>query len=63
MDRKEKIFLYISSKEYTPLTFEELKISLDVPNEDLPQFFSILEELIFEGKIFLSKNKRYALAS
>lgn len=60
MERKEKVFLYISSKEYTPLTFEELALSLDVPNSDLPALYSILEELISEGKIFISKRKRYA---
>ncbi len=60
MERKEKVFLYISSKEYTPLTFEELSTSLDVPKKDLPELYSILEELILEGKIFISKKKRYA---
>lgn len=60
MERKEKVFLFISSKEYTPLTFEELSTSLDVPNDDLPELYSILDELICEGKIFISKKKRYA---
>ena len=60
MERKEKIFSYIQSKDYTPLTFEEMRVALDVPESDLPEFFSILEELINEGKIFLSKKKRYA---
>lgn len=60
MERKEKIYLYITSDEYTPLTFEELRICLDVPDSDLPELYSILDELISEGKIFLSKKKRYA---
>lgn len=60
MERKEKIYLYISSDEYTPLTFDELRTSLDVPEDDLPMLYSLLEELIHEGKIFLSKKKRYA---
>lgn len=60
MERKEKIFLYISSKEYIPLTFEELRIVLDVPDEDAEEFSSILDELVFEGKIFLTKKHRYA---
>lgn len=60
MERKEKIFLYINSKEYIPLTFEELCIMLDVPDEDTEELSSILDELIFEGKIFLTKKQRYA---
>ncbi len=61
MERKEKIYLYMMSAEYIPLTFEELRIALDVPEDSLPELYSILEELILEGRIFLSKKKRYAV--
>ncbi len=60
MDRKERIYSYICSKEYIPLTLEELQIVLDVPTEDAELFSKILEELVFEGKIFLTKKQRYA---
>ncbi len=60
MERKEKVFSYILSRDYTPLTFDEMRIALDVPESDLSELYSILDELINEGKIFLSKKKRYA---
>lgn len=60
MERKEKIYLYMCSREYTPLTFDELRIALDVPDCDLPELYSLLDELISEGRIFLSKKHRYA---
>lgn len=61
MNRKEKIFAYISDDSYIPLTFEEMAAVLDVPEDDLPELNAILDELISEGKIFCSKRKRYAL--
>ncbi|MDD6734831.1 MAG: ribonuclease R [Clostridiales bacterium] len=60
MERKDKIYSYISSSNYIPLTFEELSVVLDVPAEDSSEFKSIIDELIREGKIFCSKRKRYA---
>lgn len=60
MDRKEKVFSYINSTEYIPLTFEELMLVLDVPPEDTEEFSDILCLLQMEGRIFLSKKKRYA---
>ncbi len=63
MDRKEKIYLYMNSADYTPLNFEELRIVLDVPQSDIAEFYGILAELISEGKIFLSKKKRYTPCS
>ena len=60
VNRKEKIYSYINSTEYIPLTFDELALVLDVPDEDLQEFTEILEELMSEGRIFLSKKKRYA---
>ena len=61
MDRIEKIFAYMNSEEYVPLTFSELALVLCVPDEDLDEFSDILEELVFEGKIFVSKKNRYAV--
>ncbi len=59
MDRKEKIFAYISSKEYIPLKLKELITMLDVPNDDEIEFTNILNELCIEGKIYISKKGRY----
>lgn len=59
MERKDRIYSYINSKEYIPLKFEELKSVLCVPDEDSDSFGNILSELVDEGKIFLTKKQRY----
>lgn len=61
MDRKDKIYLYMKSDEYVPLTFSELALVLCVPDSDTEELSALLKQLIFEGKIFLSKKKRYAV--
>ena len=60
MDRKERILAYITSKEYIPLKYDELKIVLDVPEEADAEFSMILSKLCREGKICLTKKDRYA---
>ncbi len=63
MNRKEKIFAYITSKEYIPLKLVELMTVLDVPSEDKSAFSDILDELCAEGKIYITKKERYAMVS
>lgn len=59
MDRKERIFAYMQSKEYIPLKFDELKSMLGVPKEDEESLKSILDDLCNEGKIYITKKGRY----
>ncbi len=59
MDRQERIFEYIKSEEYIPLTRDELAAVLDVPKEDIAKLDAILEQLCIDGKIMLTKKKRY----
>ena len=59
MDRKEKILAYINSKEYIPLKYDELKSVLCVPDSDMEEFTKVLDELISDGRIFLTRKKRY----
>lgn len=59
MNRKEKIYGFISSKEYIPLQFDELSVVLGVPEEDRNEFKTVLDELCFEGKIFVTKKNKY----
>ncbi len=61
-ERKEKILSYIKSKEYLPLKLEELAAVLCVPEEDFDKFSNILDELVSEGRVKLSKKKRYQLS-
>lgn len=62
MNRKEKIYLYMKSKEYIPLKADELGAVLEVPRSDRSELAKILDELCAEGKIYLTKKKRYACA-
>ena len=63
MDRKEKILAYISSEAYLPLKADELIRVLDVPNNDIKKFYSLLDELLCEGKILETKKGRYIAIS
>lgn len=55
MERKEKIFEYISSDIYIPLKPNELAVLLDVPKQDYDELNNIISELISEGKIYKTK--------
>ena len=55
MDRKEKIFDYISSDIYIPLKQGELAVLLDVPKSDYDEYNYIISSLIEEGKIYKTK--------
>ena len=61
MDRKDRIFAFMNDDSYVPLTFSELALVLCVPENDMEEFQSILDELVFEGKIFVSKKGRFAV--
>ena len=58
MNRKEKIYSYITSPEYIPLTQDELAIVLDVPKNDMEDFSLILSELETEGAIYKTKKSK-----
>ena len=60
-ERKERIYAYIKSPEYIPLKLKELTIVLDVPPEDHQALADILDQLIAEGKIILTKRGKYML--
>ena len=55
---KEKISVFIKSPEYTPMTREDIAILLCVPQSDMKEFDSIIDELISEGVIIVGKKKR-----
>ena len=59
MDRKEKLFAFISSENYIPLKAEEIAVLLDVPKSDFDELFEILSELTAEGKIYKTKKNKY----
>ncbi len=59
MDRKERIYNFITSRDYIPLKAEEMRHVLGVPPEDYDNFSDILNSLESEGKIVKTKKNRY----
>ena len=57
--KKEKILQVISDKHYKPLKQKELAFLLQVQSEDREEFRMLLEELVREGKILLTKRGKY----
>ena len=61
-ERKKKVYEFICSDFYVPMKIKELCIMMEVKREDRLQLECILEELLAEGKISLSKRGKYAKA-
>lgn len=61
-ERKKKVYEFICSDFYVPMKIKELCIMMEVKREDRLQLERILEELLAEGKISLSKRGKYAKA-
>lgn len=59
MERKEKVFAYISSEAYIPLKLDELAAVLDVPSEDRAELSAVLKSLELDGRIEKTKKGRY----
>ena len=55
---KEKISAFIRSREYTPMSKENIATLLCVPSSDMTEFNSIIDELILEGTIIVGKKNR-----
>lgn len=60
--RKQMVYDFICEDMYVPMKIKELAIVLGVKKEQRPQLEEILEELLTEGKIVLSKRGKYAKA-
>jgi len=61
MNRKEKVLSFMRSDGYIPMKFKELCIMLDVPAEDRDELKKILDTLVLENHIILTKKEKYAL--
>lgn len=59
MNREEKVFEFIKETKDMPLKFEELAVMLCVPKEEYSELEKILNSLLCDRKIKLTKNKRY----
>lgn len=61
MKLESKIFKLVNSKNYIPLTKEEMAISLDIPFKSLKTFFETLNSLIERDKLQLINSKIYSM--
>ncbi len=59
-DRKKMIYEFMCSDIYVPMKLKELAVLLDVPREERPELEEVLQELLAEGKIELSKRGKYS---
>lgn len=61
-ERKKIIYALMQDKTYVPMKIKELAIIMQVSKDDRYELESILNELIDEGLIMLTKRGRYAIA-
>ena len=57
--RKKTVYNLICDDMYVPMKIKELAIVLNVKKEERPELEQILNELLAEGKISLSKRGKY----
>lgn len=56
--RKEIIYEFISSREYTKMTIKQLAVIFEVPKEDVKYLEKVIAVLEKEGKIYIDDSKR-----
>lgn len=61
-NRKQVIEDLMNDKHYIPMKIKELAILLQVPRENRDELKEVLEELVVEGKIEISKRGKYRKA-
>jgi len=61
-ERKDMLLSLMNEKEYVPMKLKELAILLDVPREGREELKAVLDALMEEGKISVSKKGKYARA-
>ena len=59
---EQRLMQIFRHKDYVPMRIRELAILLDVPKEERADLKEVLDALLAEGKIGLSKRGKYALA-
>lgn len=62
-ERKKIIMDIINSESYIPMKLKEMAIILNVKKEDRDELLEVLDELIAEGKIGISKKGKYGRPS
>ena len=62
-ERKQKIYGLICDDLYVPMKIKEIAILLDIPKSERAELEAILEALVGEGKVEVSKKGKYSMAS
>lgn len=62
MTQKEKLSAFFADDLYVPMTLDDIKAVLGVPDGDTAEFENIIKELCEDGVIVKTKKKRYVLA-
>ena len=60
-ERKEQLLAVMGEPSYVPMKQKELAMLLDVPKECREELVEVLDELVAEGKLSLSKRGRYSI--
>ena len=60
--RKQTLLELMGDKIYVPMKLKELSMLLQVPREERNQLLEVLDALVQEGKVELSKRGKYRLA-
>lgn len=61
-ERKDMLLSLMNEKKYVPMKLKELAILLDVPKENRDELRQVLDALMAEGTISVSKKGKYAKA-
>lgn len=61
-NRKQVLEGLMSDKQYVPMKLKELAMILQVPKENRGELLEVLDELIRDGKIEVSKRGKYRIA-
>ncbi|MEG0962759.1 MAG: ribonuclease R [Lachnospiraceae bacterium] len=61
-NRKKTIYELVCNELYVPMKIKEIAILLDIPRENRQDLEEVLQELMAEGKIELSKKGKYSKA-
>ncbi|MCD8222122.1 MAG: ribonuclease R [Clostridiales bacterium] len=58
-ERKEKLFKIMQDPLYSPMKIKELSVLLDIPQEQRDELKEVLDALVAEGRIELSRRGKY----
>ena len=61
-EKKEKIYSFLTSDEYTPMKLKELASLLQVPKYEKEEFKEVIDKLVSEGKVVIDSKNRIKTA-